>query len=337
MRGLAAVAVLLHHIGSWQGPAFLAPNAGIAVDFFFALSGFVLCHAYGDRVAKGLGFRDFARIRIIRLLPIAIIGTLISLSYLAFKLALGHDATIEPQFLAFAALLGMLSLPYFNAPQNIGGPEVFPLNGPQYTLFFELFVNAFWLIFRRLDSFWPAVGIFVIGFAITGIFGRAGHETVDFYTGFPRVLACYYGGVAIYHGQRRFNIARPPANDRIFLIVTLLAAVLVFYPEQVPLWVRWVWTLVFPSLVIFFGSYVVLKGRAEWFAMRCGKMSYPLYILHFPMWMWLNGVTQVALGEGSQASLIVAPLVLTVISISVSLYAEDKVNGFVRRYVLRKK
>ena len=41
LRGVAAIAVALLHTGLWTGQMPL-PRAGLAVDFFFLLSGFVV-------------------------------------------------------------------------------------------------------------------------------------------------------------------------------------------------------------------------------------------------------------------------------------------------------
>ena len=54
MRGIAALAVALFHFNIAQ-----APHGYIAVDFFFALSGFVLCRAYRPRWQAGLGIGAF--------------------------------------------------------------------------------------------------------------------------------------------------------------------------------------------------------------------------------------------------------------------------------------
>ena len=52
LRGVAAFAVVLYHLGEVFGPP-IPVNAPLAVDFFFMLSGFVLAHAYGERLRAG--------------------------------------------------------------------------------------------------------------------------------------------------------------------------------------------------------------------------------------------------------------------------------------------
>ena len=86
LRGVAAFSVLLYHLGHWLNKPFLASNAGLAVDFFFCLSGYVLSVAYRARLDSGMPATTFMRIRLIRLMPMIVIGTLFSSGYLAVRI-----------------------------------------------------------------------------------------------------------------------------------------------------------------------------------------------------------------------------------------------------------
>lgn len=71
-RGIAALAAALHHIkgtapflsGQWHG------NLGVAVDFFFVLSGFVIAMSYGERLAQGFSLLRFMVLRWGRVWPL---------------------------------------------------------------------------------------------------------------------------------------------------------------------------------------------------------------------------------------------------------------------------
>ncbi len=81
LRGVAAFAVVLYHFGTATGNPYLAPAGKLAVDFFFVLSGFVLAHAYGRRIANGqIGPLEFLRLRFLRLWPTALLGALLGLA-----------------------------------------------------------------------------------------------------------------------------------------------------------------------------------------------------------------------------------------------------------------
>lgn len=96
MRGLAAIFVLLFHLGQWQYRPTLAANAGLAVDFFFTLSGYVLALAYAGRLDAGMSPWRFFVLRLIRLMPLIIVATLISAGYLVAKIYWLDDVQVKP-------------------------------------------------------------------------------------------------------------------------------------------------------------------------------------------------------------------------------------------------
>src|ERR1700761_6004380 len=73
LRGVAAIAVMLHHFRPLTAP-WLFAHGYLAVDLFFLLSGFVIAHAYDARFRKGLGVPAFLVIRLIRLWPMIAFG-----------------------------------------------------------------------------------------------------------------------------------------------------------------------------------------------------------------------------------------------------------------------
>ena len=72
MRGIAALMVALYHWGFVAEPS--ARPGYLAVDFFFALSGYILALIYAERLSNGLGSRQFMALRIIRFYPIYFAG-----------------------------------------------------------------------------------------------------------------------------------------------------------------------------------------------------------------------------------------------------------------------
>ena len=121
LRGTAALLVVLFHIQGitvdWQGSKVLLHHAPLAVDFFFALSGFVIGYAYDDRWAKMTTGR-FLALRLIRLHPLVILGTLLGFaSYLLDPLA--GTAQVAPLHAILVALgMGLLLLPSWPLPNR---------------------------------------------------------------------------------------------------------------------------------------------------------------------------------------------------------------------------
>lgn len=73
LRFVAAMAVVLHHLADFTAAApdwAIATRGGLAVDFFFMLSGFILVHAHEGELRGGaISARAFAQARLARIYP----------------------------------------------------------------------------------------------------------------------------------------------------------------------------------------------------------------------------------------------------------------------------
>jgi peptidoglycan/LPS O-acetylase OafA/YrhL len=80
-RGIAAICVMFFHFSQRAGTAPFQPfpSGTIAVDYFFCLSGFVIAYSYGEKLDAGLPLASFLKLRLIRLYPMYILGTLIGI------------------------------------------------------------------------------------------------------------------------------------------------------------------------------------------------------------------------------------------------------------------
>ena len=157
LRGVAAILVIFYHFGEGfaTSPVDQMLNHGyLAVDFFFVLSGFVLGYAYDDRWRKGLTASRFMLRRVIRLHPMVILS--VALGTVAYLIQGGvqWDGTpVSLHLLLVALLLGLLLIPVLPGmgADVRGNGEMFPLNGPSWSLFFEYIgsiLYAVWLLAR---------------------------------------------------------------------------------------------------------------------------------------------------------------------------------------------
>ena len=143
LRGVAAVLVVWYHIfeAFATSPIDQRFNHGyLAVDFFFILSGFVIGYAYDDRD-----------------------GTPVSMS-----------------MVMLAMLMGLFLIPAVpgTGPEVRGNGEMYPLNGPSWSLFFEYIGNILYALFlRRLPTkvLTVLVGLAGIGLASFAIFNFSGY------------------------------------------------------------------------------------------------------------------------------------------------------------------
>lgn len=72
IRGVAALLVVLFHLPKWNAILLfnVLNNAYLMVDLFFVLSGFVIAHAYADKITSGKALLRFQFLRFGRLYPV---------------------------------------------------------------------------------------------------------------------------------------------------------------------------------------------------------------------------------------------------------------------------
>lgn len=145
MRGIAAIFVLIFHTSSyWSGFTFY--HSYLAVDMFFLLSGFVIGHAYEEKLARGsISTKEFVLIRLVRLYPMYFIAGLFALVVSLLKYYI--DQSESSSYLT--SLISSYVLMVFFLPSSLaGGIYFFPLNGPCWSIFYELIINFIYAFFR---------------------------------------------------------------------------------------------------------------------------------------------------------------------------------------------
>src|ERR1700722_17714908 len=168
LRGSAAFLIVIFHLFNYsfgfQGPWALLKHAYLAVDFFFALSGFVVAYAYDDRWMR-MTTLQFFRIRLIRLHPLVLIGaTLGLLGYLLDP----FSKTMNSGPLSMVLLPSLPSLLLLPSPPVAGRHnESQALNGPAWSLMQEYLGNiAYAIILRRCRAFTLAIILGLSGFLL---------------------------------------------------------------------------------------------------------------------------------------------------------------------------
>jgi len=315
LRGSAALCVVLFHIHAiavgWQPQRQILQHGYLAVDFFFLLSGFVIGYAYDDcwnRLSTG----GFFLSRLIRLHPLAVLGTLLGFAGYLFDPFAGGSQHSPAGVLAMALTLGLLLLP--NPPRLAGRwSDTHPLNGPAWTLLQEYIANiAYALVLRLLST--PAIGGLAVFFGIVLAISASLQGTLDLGADWQslwiapiRLAFPFLTGLLIYRLRRRLpriEIGYLPLSLvllAVFLTPTLSVAGLF---KANGLFSAFCVIAVFP-LVVIAGAH---SNAGQGMAVLCrasGRLSYPLYITHFPfVYIWSNYLTAarpangVAIGVG---------------------------------------
>jgi len=297
LRGVAAITVVCFHIFEAYATSHLDQriNHGyLAVDFFFILSGFVVGYAYDDRWGT-MKAKDFIKRRIIRLHPMVVMGAVIGAIVFYFQGCSVWDVSkVTILGLFIATVLNALLIPAPTGIEIRGLGEMYPLNGPSWSLFFEYIGNILYVFFiRKLSTKALAWLVFIAGcglavFAILGPYGDicAGFSLkgIEFTGGFLRMLFSFSAGLLL---TRIFKPANIKGSFWIcsLSIVALLAIPRIGGAEHV--WMNGLYdticfALFFPLIV-----YIGASGKTtDMYTRRIcnflGDISYPLYMVHYP-------------------------------------------------------
>jgi peptidoglycan/LPS O-acetylase OafA/YrhL len=288
LRGLAAMVVMVHHMGFWT-KSMQFEHAVLAVDFFFILSGFVIAQAYEERLKSSMSFGRFAVLRTVRLYPMIIFATLIAVIGALISTRPG-DVNLSGADIVQAAGFAMLGLP---SPPWVSR-DTFPLNPPEWSLFFEIVANFVYAAFIfRLGNRTLAVviaGVLLLyAFLSRHYVLNVGFLWNDFGLGFVRVALPYLLGVAIY--RLRSAGFLPPWRSPLWLLaLALLAVLIVPHLGRVDrvFWLIAV-AIAFPILVFLATQ---ARPQGEKLAQIGADISYPLYLIHYPMLVLLVPLLQ---------------------------------------------
>lgn len=261
------------------------PHAGLAVDFFFVLSGFVIGYAYDAQLSTGrMNFFSFFRARIIRVYPLVALGVSISGGLLIARVS-SQDGFLAIFLAAVITVAGLLLIPlpssYF-APYGYGGNPY--INSPEWSLFFELGINFLYGgVAKRLTSraLLLCAGIGLASVAWFLFFSGAIHsDWIVFVGGFPRVLFSFSVGLLLFRSRMRSNFVQ---SNFLAVALCLILMGALFSPSLFSPWDSiFLIAIVFPAIVFFGSNFKVSKALTRAFDLS-GRISYPLYILHFPL------------------------------------------------------
>ncbi len=363
LRGVAAILVLIYHIfegfafaesvnGDGSGIITTLNHGHIAVDFFFILSGFVISYAYDDRWTK-MNIREFFKRRLIRLHPMLIAGAIIGvIAFFAVGCRTWNGNVTPTSLVMIAMLLTMFMIPAIpGAPYEVrGNGEMFPLNGPMWSLFFEYIGNIVYaLLIRRLSTRILVVLTALLGIAHAWFFigDISGYDSigvgwtidnVNFWGGLVRMLFPFSIGILI---SRTF---KPRKIRGSFWICSLILIAIFSIPyisktnniSLNSLYEFFCIAIVFPFIV-----WLGACGQDEYHYTKklnklLGDISYPLYIVHYPImyifYKWLIEKKLYTFPETWHVSSIVVVSSILLAFVFLKFYDEP-----VRKYLSKRK
>ena len=313
----------------------------LAVDFFFVLSGFILAHAYGAKLRAGdIGVWEFTKIRIVRLFPLYLLAHMIVSAFAVQSIGqegLTHAVVIK------SIVFGMFMLP---TPSANNASALFPLNGPAWSLFFEMVVNiVFAFISTRKSSRRLILAVVTLSagsmivavyFRLLGFGTRAGVFDSGFYwstfgVGIIRVMYSFFLGTIVYEIWCYRPSPRVPALVPALALILVLAAYPA--PTMLPTYDLLAVLFAFPLLIWIAASADVSRGIIFRACSLLGLSSYAVYVLQVPVYDITALVTEDLFGLGPLNGFRIVFLLWLCV---VALFAHHFYDVALRRYLTAK-
>jgi peptidoglycan/LPS O-acetylase OafA/YrhL len=281
IRGAAALMILIRHAGFFFGNfgVYISNSESyLAVDLFFVLSGFVIAGAYDKRLAGGLSPIEFIKIRVIRLYPLYFLGLLIGTVSGLFSIYGNNTAGLTGP-----KLVKEFALAFFMLPSPFSA-DLYPLNLPSWSLFFEMIVNGLYAAAYSLLNSARLISVIAIAAAGLGFCAYQNGDTdgggnwAGFTVGVLRVLYSFGMGLLIHRFHTKMEAFRVPS----WILITLVILTLSVTPSaQARPWYDMVAViLVFPAIVHIASASEPGSPKVTYAYSVLGTTSYAVYILH---------------------------------------------------------
>lgn len=279
-RGLAALAVATGH--SVVFFAQYAPwHSYLAVDFFFILSGIVLAHSYDSRLMSArMSVWGFFKLRALRLYPVIVMASLFAIVVHSFILAAHNNATPFHDYgsLALSGVMTTLLVP------QVWMGQFYPLNGPFWSLLFELIINVVFGATCRLLQGWRLIAVILVSFAAMVVlappslnFDQGFHTQ---YAGLAMARASYGFFVGVFISR---SVRGAPGSSNVAFFGGTLALAAIFWTPALPgVPFDLIATLLLLPPIAWLAVKVEPIGPLERAARLLGKVSYPLYAFNLP-------------------------------------------------------
>ncbi len=286
LRGVAALLVVLRHTEHfWTFELF---RSYLAVDVFFVISGFVIGYAYDAGLAQRCRSPlQFMRVRLLRLYPVYLLSLLIAAAVAWYRWLPPGDEVFSHQDIAEAFLLGLLFLPALTT----GTASLYALNGPYWSLLFELLINALYAWCRPLLSTRVMLSALALATPMLAILSwhngslDTGYDwgKSSLLTGLMRAAYGILAGLLLHRFHQPL-LARLPA----WLsppVAMLIAAIMLVSPSAgaVDALIDLLCVLLLVPVCVLAasrpGSGAPLQRALLWL----GSASYPMYVLHQPL------------------------------------------------------
>lgn len=330
-RGVAAIIIAADHVLPLVGISG-SKFGFLGLDFFFMLSGFIIAHAYERRLSSDMGFAAFLKIRVFRLHPLLILGTIIPVALLC---ATSGETDVQ---LYALAILGILMVPTSFVDVSTSGSTqdilAFPINGPSWSMFAEYIENAIYgMLAKYLNLYYISAALIVSAILEIALVVHYGTLSVGYMRQmvwlsliriqFPFIMGI---GINMVYKSGFLSTIRPRPILPVLMLVVILSAPIALPTVAFSLIAVF---LIIPLIVIMGVAVEQEQSKQDPVLTFLGTISYPLYVLHMPIMMFAIDPINLISPIGLRFTMVCVALAgLIAISYMITLIYDLPVRGF---------
>ena len=283
-RGILALIIVLHHlkIETFIQKSKVVLNGGLAVDFFFVLSGFVISLNYINKIKSKDDLFNFQKKRFLRLYPLHILTLFVFILIELIKIFVNNYTSLQSTYLPFSGFNN-----YYSLIANfflLHGWYGWSFNLPSWSISTEFYT---YLIFGMLTlSFNKKLYFFILLIFISLIIFLLNNSGIKFFDNFIYPTRCIYSfflGVITFLVYRRFKNF---SSSFLSIISIILSISIINFSDILNLNNKYIISPILFCLTIFFVSnlssnvllYKILSNK---FTVYLGSISYGIYMIHF--------------------------------------------------------
>lgn len=306
LRGLAALFVVIWHYRHFYYVDGIFPEnvylsefplntllkipyeyGGLAVEFFFCLSGFIFFQFYYSKISLGkISFRAFFLRRLLRLYPIFLFSLLLTI-LLNYYHEIYFGSFFVYEFNDLKHFIYNLLLIH-----QWGFQEGWSFNGPSWSISVEwlLYLVFFAVCLLRVNIFISSLIMIIAGFILFPFNPNVGRGMIlFFFSAFIWLLSNYEGLsnriksilVLLYLLMCLFSVTLIPT-----ILLNLYPSLFNFLEDKSLFELFFIIGIV-PATVYFASSVVIKNNFFNKFCDLFGQLSYPIYLFHFPVQIFL--------------------------------------------------
>ncbi|OEE04268.1 acyltransferase family protein [Vibrio cyclitrophicus] len=348
-RGLCAVSVVLYHLHIENSITDLIffRNSDIFVEMFFCLSGFVMCHSYGQKRIDNIKFSEFFKSRFFRLYPLHFTMLLVYIALELLKLIsskyFNFNFNVEP----FTGVYSVNEIiPNLFLIQSWSFyTEAYSFNTPSWSISVEFYMYFLLYITLFFDKAKIYIWFFIC--VIAFLFLYSNNQTLTSYS--LRGLSCFFLGCIVYKVYSSVEKIRVSYLLGSLIEVLILIFIYLSVVSDIPN--KSITLSLFFSLVILIFSFefgIISKVLKHHTLQTLGKLSYSIYLVHaalifimlsvlmvlgkflnLDLTPMINDVRYMSVGGGGTANLFVLAILILVVIVSSVTYEKIEVK-FVR-------